>query len=257
MMNEKEQTQTENEYEMATPKRPYNYLLLVLCEVALRDYNPEEDSISSENAEATNDHQPNELTNNQSPETGFSDEEDTDNDDSSNDESVSESEHFTDESDSNWQPIEEVTPKRRRLHINPQVYSSDEQVAPIIKRKKITPISQSQSPDYVVIGSGGNKVPRDAYEKINWKNYRIATRKLMNLLFTKKTMATSSLTGKKSPAFLHKKCKPQLNPIIVGDIVECIEKNCEVDRQRIRNVFTTKCADENKILRRLQIDKGK
>ncbi|XP_049824147.1 uncharacterized protein LOC126265731 isoform X2 [Aethina tumida] len=155
MKNEKEQTQTENEYEMTTPKRPYNYLLLVLCEVALRDYNPEEDSNSSENAEATNDHQSNELTNNQSPETGFSDEEETNHTDSSNDESVSESEHFTDESDLDWQPIEEVTPKRRRFQLNPHVYSSDEEeVAPIIKRKKITPISRSQSPDYVVIGSG-------------------------------------------------------------------------------------------------------
>lgn len=253
MENEKQQTQ--NEYEVTTPKRPYNYLLLVLCEVALRDYKPEEDSNSSENAEATNDHQSNELTN-QSSETGSSDEEETDNDDSSNDESVSESEDFTDESDSDWQPIKEVTPKRRRLLIEPQVYSSDEEVAPIIKRKKITPISRSISPDCVVIGSGGNKVPRDAYERINWKNYRKATRTLMNLLFTKKTMATSSLTGKKSPAYLHKKCKPPLNPIIVGDIVECIEKNCGVDRQRIRNVFTIKCADENKILRRLQNVKG-
>lgn len=54
----------------------------------------------------------------------------------------------------------------------------------------------------VYIGANKTKVPRSVYESINWHNYSSATRKLLMALFDRTTLATHSLTGKPSPAFL-------------------------------------------------------
>lgn len=73
------------EYECAvtTTNRPYNYFLLLLCDVALQDYNPEADcngSTASEESETSTD---------------SSDEEEIDGDGCFNDESPSDTENVT------------------------------------------------------------------------------------------------------------------------------------------------------------------
>lgn len=43
--------------------------------------------------------------------------------------------------------------------------------------------------------------------------------------------------------------KNQLNPTIISDIIECVVKRCNVTEAVVRSSITTKCADENKMLR--------
>lgn len=56
------------------------------------------------------------------------------------------------------------------------------------------------------------------------------TRKLINLLFTKETMACPYLSGKMSSTHLDKKCKLPLNPIIIGKItkMDCNKTICDI-----------------------------
>lgn len=46
-----------------------------------------------------------------------------------------------------------------------------------------------------------------------------------------------------------KPTKNQLDPSIVADIVQCVSKKCDVSETAVRSSITTKCADENKMLR--------
>ncbi|GBP30578.1 Protein insensitive [Eumeta japonica] len=68
------------------------------------------------------------------------------------------------------------------------------------------------------------------------------------------TLATHSLTGK-APAFLSKPAKLCLDPKKVADIVMTVTANCHVKEGLVRSAITTKCADENKMLK-LQTQKG-
>ncbi|CAH1154720.1 unnamed protein product [Phaedon cochleariae] len=104
----------------------------------------------------------------------------------------------------------------------------------------------------IQIGSSGTKIAKSTYDSINWNSYTAATRKLLITLFPRKVLATHSLTGKPSPAFLtsDKQKKMRLDATIISDIVELISKNCKVSESLVRNVITTKCADENKMYRK-------
>ncbi|XP_049821691.1 protein insensitive-like [Aethina tumida] len=102
---------------------------------------------------------------------------------------------------------------------------------------------------YVTIGSSGTKVSLLDYYGIKWDCTTKATRGLMDVLFTKSVMATSSLTGKLSPAFRDRKRKKQLDPVIVNDIIECILRKFEnvANKKLVRQIITSKCADECKL----------
>lgn len=43
--------------------------------------------------------------------------------------------------------------------------------------------------------------------------------------------------------------KHQLDAKIIGDIVQFVAKRCHVNETAVRSAITTKCADENKMLR--------
>ncbi|KAJ3645451.1 hypothetical protein Zmor_023106 [Zophobas morio] len=112
--------------------------------------------------------------------------------------------------------------------------------------------NKENSKQMVQIGSGGTKIPRQVYNSITWTSYSSATRKLLITLFPRSVLATHSLTGKPSPAFIssNKQTKMRLNPTIISDIIEVITKKCLVSESLVRNAITTKCADENKMYKK-------
>ena len=103
----------------------------------------------------------------------------------------------------------------------------------------------------VLIGSNKTMVAVHVLRAMDWKNYKTATRKLLITLFTRETLATRSLTGRPSPAF-HDRNKPvkgKLDQNIINDIIQIITRKCSVQESQVRTAITTKCADENKMLR--------
>jgi BEN domain len=103
----------------------------------------------------------------------------------------------------------------------------------------------------IMIGSNKTTVPVHVLRAIDWKNYKTATRKLLITLFTRETLATRSLTGRPSPAF-HDRNKPvkgKLDQNIINDIIQIVTRKCSVQESQVRTAITTKCADENKMLR--------
>ncbi|XP_073961573.1 protein insensitive-like [Choristoneura fumiferana] len=103
----------------------------------------------------------------------------------------------------------------------------------------------------VPIGSGKTIVPIDKFCNLRLKDFKFATRSLLGALFPKSVLATSSLTGKRSPAFTHLPPKQRLNPVIINDIVTEISKRYPgVTVDRISKIITTKCADEAKTVKK-------
>ncbi|GBP98028.1 Protein insensitive [Eumeta japonica] len=125
----------------------------------------------------------------------------------------------------------------------------------LIQDRALNCIEAARLIHVVPIGSGKTLVPKEVYSKINWKSYTMATRKLLMAVFSRRTLATHSLTGKASPAFLSKPAKLCLDPKKVADIVMTVTANCHVKEGLVRSAITTKCADENKMLK-LQTQKG-
>ncbi|GBP77636.1 Protein insensitive [Eumeta japonica] len=138
----------------------------------------------------------------------------------------------------------EVESKRKKESVTRSTKSSS----------KVNTSVRSELKEMVPIGTGITLVPKEVYSKINWKSYTMATRKLLMAVFSRRTLATHSLTGKASPAFLSKPAKLCLDPEKVADIVMTVTANCHVKGSLVRSAITTKCADENKMLK-LQMQK--
>ncbi|XP_049818457.1 uncharacterized protein LOC109602314 isoform X2 [Aethina tumida] len=105
----------------------------------------------------------------------------------------------------------------------------------------------------IQIGSNGSKVPWQVYKKIKWDSHTSATKKLLTTLFTRQELATHSLTGKACPAFLKtdRVVKKRLDPRKITDIIECVTRKCKkTPEAMVRQAITSKCADENKLMRR-------
>lgn len=103
----------------------------------------------------------------------------------------------------------------------------------------------------VVIGSNQTALPVHILRQIDWKNYKAATRKLLVSLFPRAVLASRSLTGRPSPAFhdRNKPVKEKLDQNIINDIIQIITRKCGVHESQVRTAITTKCADENKMMR--------
>uniref|UniRef100_A0A1I8MJE1 BEN domain-containing protein n=1 Tax=Musca domestica TaxID=7370 RepID=A0A1I8MJE1_MUSDO len=108
----------------------------------------------------------------------------------------------------------------------------------------------------VSIGPNNTRIPAKIYESMNWSSASIATRKLLMAIFDRKTLATHSMTGKPSPAFKDhgKPLKQMLDPLAIQDIIFAVTRKCNVSEKEVRNAITTKCADENKMMK-LQLNK--
>ncbi|KAH8402974.1 hypothetical protein KR222_001985, partial [Zaprionus bogoriensis] len=108
----------------------------------------------------------------------------------------------------------------------------------------------------VSIGPNNTCVPASVFENINWSVSSLATRKLLVAIFDRETLATHSMTGKPSPAFRdqHKPLKQMLDPLKIQDIIFAVTRKSNASEKEVRNAITTKCADENKMMK---IQKGK
>lgn len=118
--------------------------------------------------------------------------------------------------------------------------------------------SEAQGKDNVMVSIGPNNtcVPASVFENINWSVSSLATRKLLVAIFDRETLATHSMTGKPSPAFKdqHKPLKQMLDPMKIQDIIFAVTRKSNASEKEVRNAITTKCADENKMMK---IQKGK
>ncbi|XP_050095392.1 uncharacterized protein LOC126577648 [Anopheles aquasalis] len=95
-------------------------------------------------------------------------------------------------------------------------------------------------------------IPESVLNKINWSNYKVATRKLLMNVFTREELATHSLTGRPSPAFRNEHQKPvkhPLDPTVVASVIKLVSTRCKVEESLVRSAITTKLADENKMYR--------
>lgn len=103
----------------------------------------------------------------------------------------------------------------------------------------------------VTIGSNQTVVPVHILRSIDWKSYKSATRKLLVTLFPRAILASRSLTGRPSPAFhdRNKPVKEKLDQNIINDIIQIITRKCGIHESQVRTAITTKCADENKMMR--------
>ncbi|KAH8241470.1 hypothetical protein KR026_004390, partial [Drosophila bipectinata] len=103
----------------------------------------------------------------------------------------------------------------------------------------------------VSIGPNNTCVPAIVFENINWSVSSLATRKLLVSIFDRETLATHSMTGKPSPAFKdqHKPLKQMLDPLKIQDIIFAVTHKCNATEKEVRNAITTKCADENKMMK--------
>ena len=108
----------------------------------------------------------------------------------------------------------------------------------------------------ISLGPNNTRIPAKVYEGISWTSASIATRKLLMAIFDRKTLATHSMTGKPSPAFKDhgKPLKQMLDPLVIADIIFTVTRKCKVSDKEVRNAITTKCADENKMMK-LQMNK--
>lgn len=121
-------------------------------------------------------------------------------------------------------------------------------------KDEINEITVGTESDFVVIGSNKTEVAGHIIRQIDWKSHTGATRKLLMALFDRDILATHSLTGKPSPAFIgrQKEIKNELDAKKVADIIQIVTKRCGVPVSAVRNAITTKCADENKMNRQRQ-----
>lgn len=106
--------------------------------------------------------------------------------------------------------------------------------------------------EMTTIGPNNTLVKKQILRAINWTNYKAATRKLLMTLFTREMLASHTLTGRPSPAFMGDRAKPvkdKLDQKVITDIIAIVTKTCNVSEPMVRTAITTKCADENKMSR--------
>lgn len=120
-----------------------------------------------------------------------------------------------------------------------------EQLQEILQQSKSTklenfPAEVDKKPDKntISIGSNQTKVNKATWDKIDWQCHSLATRKLLEGVFDKRTLATSSLSGRGS-----RSKGRQLDPRKISDIIEIIKSKCKVDEAKIKKIIMFKCYD--------------
>ncbi|RVE51359.1 hypothetical protein evm_004039 [Chilo suppressalis] len=144
--------------------------------------------------------------------------------------------------------LSETLPKRENITNNTQSQKIDKN-AQSQREKKTRKSEVEDQNEWVPIGSGKTQIHKDKYRKVKWSSYTIATRTLLLALFPRRTLATHSLTGKRSPAFQDKPAKMCLDPKKITDIIIEVMDRFEVKENLVRSIITTKCADESKMFR--------
>ncbi|KAH8298332.1 hypothetical protein KR018_006066, partial [Drosophila ironensis] len=126
---------------------------------------------------------------------------------------------------------------------------------PNAKRPRVRPgfeFDKDQASPMIMIGPNGTQVSRASLSAINWQMTGASiTRKLLCEIFDRDTLAHHTLSGKPSPAFRDcaRPSKQQLDPLKVSDLVYLMTNSVDMTPREVRTAITTKCADENKMLR--------
>lgn len=117
------------------------------------------------------------------------------------------------------------------------------------------PMNDPFDANLVIIGPNGTSIGRNFYNSIHWSSSSAATRQLLVNIFPGEVLATHTLTGKPSPAFLGRErpSKNQLDPLKTSDIVYIVTIKCGVSPREVRATITTKCADSAKKYRKKRI----
>ncbi|RVE45519.1 hypothetical protein evm_009858 [Chilo suppressalis] len=110
----------------------------------------------------------------------------------------------------------------------------------------------SVTDDTMVIGSGNARIPDHLLRGINWRSFSTATRQLLVAVFSRRVLATHSLSGKPSRAFTDKPTKKRLNPKLVDEIVKTVSERCGVTSSRVRKIISLKCGEETRLFRKQQ-----
>lgn len=121
-----------------------------------------------------------------------------------------------------------------------------------VKYKSQFPLPSPFDKTRVIIGLNGTTISTAEWSQIDWDQTPPAiTRKILMMLFDREYLATHSLTGRPSPAFLELNYpeKKPLNPYIVKDIVDLVTSRTMATPKEVRMAITTKCADESKMRR--------
>ncbi|XP_067624386.1 early boundary activity protein 1 [Eurosta solidaginis] len=129
-----------------------------------------------------------------------------------------------------------------------RLYSMDEQIKKILESNVIL----ENGVEMVIIGPNGTKIEKETFHEVNWESSGSAiTRKILSLIFDDSILATHSLSGKKSPAFMEfdMPLKGQLDPYVIDDIIYFMKLTRNVTKQEVKMAVTGKCADVCKKLR--------
>ncbi|XP_022224126.2 early boundary activity protein 1 [Drosophila obscura] len=151
-----------------------------------------------------------------------------------------------DDDDEDYVPDSENSTKRKRIK---------KPVTSTPNAKRMCPdfeFDQHPSSPMVMIGPNGTQVSRSSLSAINWDMTGPSiTRKLLCEIFDRDTLAHHTLSGKPSPAFRDcaRPSKQQLDPLKVADLVYLMTNTLDMTPREVRTAITTKCADENKMLR--------
>lgn len=129
--------------------------------------------------------------------------------------------------------------------VSPELLNQEDKKDVVLEEPKVL------KPQEVLISIGPNRtvVPLPFYENIDWKAPSKATRSLLSCVFGELTLATSTMTGKLSPAFPNNAKKEKLDPKKLEDIISIVTKKCSIPAKEVRSVIKSKCADAGKILR--------
>ncbi|XP_050682073.1 protein insensitive-like [Leptidea sinapis] len=131
-----------------------------------------------------------------------------------------------------------------------KIHKEETPLKRLLKAKDMNKLTSNG--EMVSLGDGNALVPARLIKYMDWSSYTNVTRKLLTAVFSRKVLATHSLTGKPSPAFPNKPPKKKLDPALVYDIVQTVVEKCSVPENVVRTSITTKCADESKMLRSRQ-----
>ncbi|CAD0202514.1 unnamed protein product [Chrysodeixis includens] len=155
--------------------------------------------------------------------------------------------------DSDLDDTDYITPKKEnKPKLKVEQHNGHNKATKVLKNRNL-----NTNDDVVSIGDGNAVIPSRIFRHINWNSYTSATRKLLTAVFSRRVLATHSLTGKPSPAFPNKPAKKKLDQSIVNDIVQTVVERCCVPENVVRTSITTKCADESKMFRTRQQNKKK
>ncbi|CAH0564221.1 unnamed protein product [Brassicogethes aeneus] len=148
-------------------------------------------------------------------------------------------------------PIEEID-QPRLLYIPKNIEATEQQedeedlIEHIAKKRKLDPFN------IIALGYNGTTLSKNEYNSMDLGSYTKTTRRLLDIFFSKKVLASSSLSGRPSPAYFNdgKTIKKPLNKSIIEDIVTFVAEKCDVLPRLVRQAITQKCADEVKQLRK-------